>query len=84
MRKFVILEHSVDEDRKLVEREHHGSLVLRQGCADRVAFLPPVSGVNPRPQLHAHLGNGQLIDSILDPAQIDEDRLKAPLDSQAP
>ena len=27
------------------------------------------SGIDPRPQLHAHLGDGQLIDSILDPAQ---------------
>ena len=65
----VILEHPVDEDRKLVDREHHWPLVLRQGRADRVALLPPASGVDPSPQLHAHLADGQRIDSIVDPMQ---------------
>ena len=65
----VVIEHPADEDRKLVEREHHRPLVLRQGRPDRVALLPPASGVDPSPQLHAQFANGQRIDSIVDPAQ---------------
>ena len=55
----VVLEHPVDEDRKLVERQHYRPLVLRQSRADFVALLPPGSGVDPRPQLHPHLADGQ-------------------------
>ena len=45
----VILEHPVDEDRKLVDCEHHRPLILRQGRADRVALLLPASAVDPGP-----------------------------------
>ncbi len=65
----MILKHSIDEDRKLVDREHHRPLILRQGRADRIALLLPASAVDPGPQLHAHLGDGQCIDSIVDLAQ---------------
>ena len=65
----VILEHPVDEDRKLVDREHHRPLILRQGRADRVALLLPASAVDPSPQLHAPLADGQRLDFIVDPMQ---------------
>ena len=65
----VALEHPVDEDRQLVDREHHRPLVLRQRRKDSVAPLPPVSAVDPGPQLYAHLGDGERIDSITDLAQ---------------
>ena len=60
----VPLEHPVDEDRQLVDRQHRTPLVLCKRREDSVSFLPPVSGIDPGPQLDAHLGEGQRIDPI--------------------
>ena len=65
----VSLEQSVDEDWQLVDREHHRPVVSRQRRQDRVASLPPISSVDPGPQLHPYVGNGQRIDSVADLAQ---------------
>ena len=62
----VVLQHPVDEDRQLVDRQHDRPIALGQSGEDLVAFLPPASSVDSRPQLHAHLGDGHRLDPLAD------------------
>ena len=63
------LEEPVDENRQLVEREHHRQIVLGERLEDLVALLLPVSRVDSRAQLDLQFRDGQRVDSIDDPAQ---------------
>ena len=63
------LEQPVDQNRQLVDCEHHGPVAFGQSGEDLVPLLPPVPGVDPRPELDLDLVDGHRIDSIADLSQ---------------
>ena len=68
-------EQPVDQDRQLVQRQHHRLAARRQRREDIVAPLGPASGVDPGAQLDLEVRYRQLLDQAARPFQgVGEDR----------
>ena len=63
----VVVEHALDEDRQLVDDEENRLFLCAADAKQRLAVVPPASGIEPGPDLHTEVDCADFVDVLAHP-----------------